>query len=62
MAMLPENQAKKTVLETIEEADSNMYRTKHRYYSDRNIPENRWNKLIFAFVVKFVVFFIGSSA
>ena len=31
----------KTVLETIEEADSNMYRTKHRYYLDRNIPENR---------------------
>ena len=30
-----------TVLETIEEADSNMYRTKHRYYLDRNIPENR---------------------
>lgn len=41
MAMLPENQAKKTVWETIEEADSNMYRTKHRYYLDRNIPENR---------------------
>lgn len=31
----------KTVLETIEEADSNMYRTKHHYYLDRNIPENR---------------------
>ncbi|MDD7064914.1 MAG: hypothetical protein PUI76_06545 [Mollicutes bacterium] len=31
----------KTVWETIEEADSNMYRTKHRYYLDRNIPENR---------------------
>ena len=41
MAMLPANQPKKTVLETIEEADSNMYRTKHRYYLDRNIPENR---------------------
>ena len=31
----------KTVLETIEEADSNMYRTKHRYYLDHDIPENR---------------------
>ena len=31
----------KTVLGTIEEADSNMYRTKRRYYLDRNIPENR---------------------
>ena len=41
MAMLPENQPKKTVLETIEEADSNMYRTKHRYYLDHDIPENR---------------------
>ena len=41
MAMLPENQAKKTVLETIEEADSNMYRTKHRYYLEHDIPENR---------------------
>lgn len=54
--------AEKTVLETIEEADSNMYRTKHRYYLEHDIPENRWNKLIFAFIVKFVVFFIGSSA
>lgn len=31
----------KTVLETVEEADSNMYRTKHHYYLDNDIPENR---------------------
>lgn len=31
----------KTVLETIEEADSSMYRTKHRYYLDHDIPEKR---------------------